>query len=272
MDTPLYSVCNFVCEVVDSRLSSEDAVLSVVIPAYNEQFRLSETLARLSELPDLDRVEVIVVCDGCTDQTEAIAMQWADRLRLRVISYPCNRGKGYAVRRGVLAASGNIIAYLDADGATRPAELLRLQMPILEGDADIVIGSRRAYGAQVRRQPFLRHWFGKMLSVLTRVVLGLPYADTQCGCKLFRRDVALELFEPLCCWGFAFDLEILSRAVACQAAVAEMGVVWNDQPGSKVHLFRDGLAMLKSLLLIRLVSVLRPQKAYLPARPVEARG
>ena len=210
MDTPLYSVCNFVCEVVDSRLSSEDAVLSVVIPAYNEQFRLSETLARLSELPDLDCVEVIVVCDGCTDQTEAIAMQWADRLRLRVISYQPQPGKGY----GVGGARPLVcIAYLMR--TVRPGRLnCLIANADSRGDADIVIGSRRAYGAQVRRQPFLRHWFGKMLSVLARVVLGLPYADTQ-WLSLFRRDVALELFEPLCCWGFAFDLEILST-VACR--------------------------------------------------------
>lgn len=234
-----------------NEIYSDLVFLSIIIPAYNEEARLPATLRRLEQIDSPHSIEIIVVCDGCTDNTSEIAHQWTERLPLKVIAYPENKGKGYAVQRGVLSASGQIIAFMDADGSTPPAELLRLASPIVSGNADIVVGSRRVEGAIVKRQPLGRHLLGKLFSVITRSVLSLPYRDTQCGFKLFRRRCGVELFTELCCKGFEFDLEILYRAHKKKIAIMEVGVPWEDRAGSKVAPIRDGLKMINAMLRIR---------------------
>lgn len=237
-------------------------VLSIVIPAYNEETRLPRTLGLLKRMHRPYAIEIIVVCDGCTDKTHQVAQQWTERLPLRVIAYPENRGKGYAVQRGVLSASGQVIAFMDADGSTPPSELLRLAAPIISGDADIVVGSRRADGAMVKRQPLGRHLLGKLFSVITRNILSLPYRDTQCGLKLFRRQWGMELFGEMRCEGFEFDLEILYRARKKKIPIVEMGVAWEDRAGSKVAPVRDGLKMLRAMFRIK--------GAYRSSRPARS--
>ena len=226
-------------------------LFSVVIPAYNEEVRLPRTLGLLEKVNNQCSMEVIVVCDGCTDKTSAVAREWQDKFSLRVITYSQNRGKGYAIQQGVAKASGAIIAFMDADGSTPPSELLRLASPIISADADIVIGSRRIEGALVKKQPLFRHLMGRLLSWITRNWFSLPYKDTQCGFKLFRRKCALALFEEMRCNGFEFDLEILYRAHQANMRISEIGVLWQDCSGSKVAPIRDGFKMLKAMLLIR---------------------
>lgn len=233
--------------------------LSVVIPAYNEEQRLPKVLDALSNVLCRCVAEVIVVCDGCTDKTAVVAAQWADRLQLRIINDLINRGKGYAVRQGVRAARGQIIAFMDADGSTPPFELLRLAAPILSGQVDIVIGSRRAAGRDVQRQPIVRHCLGALLSLTTRTVLNLPYLDTQCGFKLFRRDQAQKLFNRMLSDGFEFDLELLCLAEQMNMRTLEMGVFWRDCCGSKVSPIRDGLRMLATIRQMRSRHVIRPE-------------
>ena len=234
-----------------------NAQRSIIIPAYNEAGRLGSTLqkvaAYLARSPNAQgRSEVIVVCDGCDDNTEAIANGFMGRLPLLVVSYAENRGKGFAVRRGIAASSGRVVAFMDADGATPVEEFGRLAVPVLGGEADIVVGSRRAPGAVVAaRQPLHRQVLGRLFSWSARAVLGLRIQDTQCGFKVFDGDIARELFRRVSCDGFAFDLEVLAQAKECGLRVLERGVVWHEMPGSTVHPLRDGLRMLKALWQIR---------------------
>ena len=233
--------------------------LSVIIPAFNEEARLPATLKAFEELQQTTSVEIILVCDGCTDHTDAVAAEWKNRLPIHILTYPINRGKGYAVRQGVRQASGQIIAFVDADGATPPMELLRLSEPIASGSVDMVIGSRRAAGNRIKKQPLFRQILGKILSVTTQTLLDLPIQDTQCGFKLFRHKQAKMLFDRIHSDGFEFDLELLSLARQLNIPMLEMGIAWQDQPGSKVAPVRDGLRMLRTIYEIRQLH--RPQTA-----------
>lgn len=221
--------------------------LSVIIPAYDEQERLPATLAAFEPLLWQMPMEILVVCDGCTDNTEQAAAAFSDRLPIKVISYQPNRGKGYAVREGVRCATGRLISFYDADGATPAEELLRLANLLEVGGDDIVIGSRRAAGAQVKRQPLLRHLLGAFLSLFTRWMLRLPFKDTQCGCKVFRSQVAKRLFEQMRSKRFEFDIELLTRAHRQGLRIREVGIRWQDVPVSKVRLLRDGWQILKAV-------------------------
>lgn len=250
------------------RPDDAQAFLTVVIPAYNEESRLPATLAALQEIIAEMSLEIIVVCDGCTDGTIDILDSWMDRLPLRIISYPKNKGKGYAVGQGVLAAKGEIVAFMDADGSTPPRELLRLIKPIEDGEADMVIGSRRAEGAQVKKQPLARHLLGKLFSVITTSILSLPYRDTQCGFKLFDRTIAKMLFRKAVYDGFEFDLDILYMAHNNGLRVIEAGVEWNDCSGSKVNTIRDGLSMLGAVINIRLRHIFEPAATRIEAKPI----
>jgi len=246
--------------------------LSLVIPAYNEAQRLGPTLDQIEAHATGSGLcegpfEVIVVCDGCTDGTEAVARAYEGRLPLRVLSYRDNRGKGYAVRQGMLASMGALAVFMDADGSTPVAELPRLEAPIREGRADIVVASRRAAGARLTQpQPWHRRLLGRALSLHTRVVLGVSVLDTQCGFKLFRGDLARELFAALRCDGFAFDLELLWLAHRCRARVLEMGVEWGDVGGSSVAPLKDGLRMLYTTWRVRTWHGPLPPKTHRPGR------
>jgi dolichyl-phosphate beta-glucosyltransferase len=230
---------------------------SIIIPAYNEARRIATTLASISaylELPaaQSSEWEVIVVCDGCHDATEQEASAFAARLPLRVLSYPLNRGKGYAVRKGVSVSTGHLVAFMDADGSTPVCELDRLSRPIQQGQADIVVGSRRTPDARVRvGQSVLRRWLGRAFACHAQLVLGLGVHDTQCGFKVFRGSVARTLFAELRCDGFAFDLELLAFARGRNLRVLERGVQWRESPGSTVRPLRDGVQMLRAAWQIR---------------------
>lgn len=221
--------------------------LSVIIPAYNEQDRLPATLAAFEPLLWQMPMEIIVVCDGCTDNTAQLAAAFGGRLPVKVISYQPNRGKGYAVREGVRCATGRLISFYDADGATPAEELIRLANLLETGRDDIVIGSRRAAGAQVQRQPLLRHLLGTILLLFTRWILRLPFKDTQCGCKVFCGEVAKRLFEQMRSKRFEFDIELLTRAHRQGLRIREVGIRWQDVPVSKVRLVRDGWQILKAV-------------------------
>lgn len=247
--------------------------LSIVIPAFNEARRIGATLDTLVSRAaagafGASSYEVLVVCDGCRDATALVARSFADRLPLRVVAYPLNRGKGYAVRQGVLRSTGEVVAFMDADGATPVRELAGLAEPILRNRAHIVIGSRRAEGARlVVPQAFHRRLLGRAFALHTRWVLGLPTQDTQCGFKVFRGTVARSLFRAMQCDGFAFDLELLAMAKARGLRVLEMGVEWHERPGSTVHPLRDGMRMLYAAWHLR-----ARMRAWRPEGSPEAAG
>jgi dolichyl-phosphate beta-glucosyltransferase len=227
---------------------------SVVVPAFNEATRLP---------PYLDEVlgffegrgepyEVLVVDDGSTDATVDTVRALARRHpALRVLCLGANRGKGAAVRAGMLAARGDVRLFTDADGATPITELKRLEPALLAG-AEVVIGSRVLFdpGVSVRTRPH-RVAAGRVFNWLV-ARLGLRgVADSQCGFKIFTGAAAERLFGALRTEGFGFDVEILLRAQAAGDHVVEVAVNWADQPGSKVGVLRASPGMLLELLRAR---------------------
>jgi glycosyltransferase involved in cell wall biosynthesis len=172
------------------------------------------------------------------------------------------------VKTGILESRGGTVAFMDADGSTPVSELVRSMRPIQEGRADIVIGSRRAKGASIRvRQPLSRRLLGRAFGLCNRLFLGLPFLDTQCGFKVFRGDCGRELFREIATSGFAFDLEVLLAARAKGLRILEIGVAWNDTPGSTVSPVTDGLSMLRTAWQLRTRARHRGHGAPVSARP-----
>ena len=225
--------------------------LTVILPCYNEAQRLPETLqtllAHLSETPG--EVEVLVVDDGSTDATVMVADAVAavDR-RVRVLSYQPNRGKGFAVRTGMLAAEGELVIFTDADGSYGPRDLDRILGAL--GEAPVAIGSRasRASGAS---GPVARRAASRVFNLAIRRSLGLRFGDTQSGLKGFRRAAAQAIFRQARVDGFAFDVEVLWLAGQLGLEVAEVAVQAMERPGSKVQMLADALGMLGEVWAVR---------------------
>jgi glycosyltransferase involved in cell wall biosynthesis len=232
---------------------SREPDLSVVIPAYNEVARLEPSLHRVIDYcrTHCDDFEILVVDDGSTDGTADLVEQVAaGERRVRLIPLGENRGKGAAVRAGVLEARGREILFSDADLATPIEELDKLRHRLTNG-CDIAIGSRAAPGADIRvRQHPMRELMGRTFNVLVRLAALGGIRDTQCGFKLFRRDAARDLFARARLDGFAFDVEILWLARG-RYQVAEVPVVWSHVDDSKVSPGGDAARMFIDLLRIR---------------------
>ncbi len=232
----------------------ERIALSVVIPAYNEQERIEATIRRTLEYLAGRGFgfEVIVADDGSRDETalrvEALAR--GDR-RLSVIRLPQNRGKGAAVRTGVLASRGVRVLFMDADLATPIEELEKLD-PYLEQGYDVAIGSRGLTESDIRqRQPFPRELMGRTFNLIVRSLLLGGFRDTQCGFKLFTRAAAQELFGAQTLDGFAFDVEVLLLAKDRGYRIREVPVVWYHAPNSKVSPITDASRMFADLVRLR---------------------
>ncbi|SHE97248.1 Glycosyl transferase family 2 [Desulfofundulus australicus DSM 11792] len=221
-------------------------MLSVVIPAYNEETRLPGALGAVMEYLAGREHEIVVVDDGSSDRTAEIA----EKFGCRVVRHPRNLGKGAAVKTGVIASRGELVLVTDADLAAPVTELSKLK-DALERGADIAIGSRDVPGARVRRASLKRKLAGRLFNLLVRLLTELPHRDTQCGFKLFRGDSARLLFSLAECRGYCFDVEVLLLAREMGFKVEEVGVSWTDVPGSKVRLFKDGCRMFGELVQIR---------------------
>jgi glycosyltransferase involved in cell wall biosynthesis len=223
--------------------------LTLIFPCYNEAERLPQTLAVY--LGDLSRrpgeVEVLVVDDGSTDQTVGVAEAIAARDdRVRVIHGQPNHGKGFGVRTGVLEANGELILFTDADGSYGPGEVARVTAAL--ADAPVAIGSRPVGWAS---GPPARRLASRLFNHAIRALLGLPFRDTQCGLKGFRRQAALEVFGRSRLDGFAFDAEVLFLARRLGLRVDEVPVRAEERDGSKVQLVVDALDMLRDVLRVR---------------------
>lgn len=234
-------------------MSPEVLEVSVIVPAYNESARLVPTLERIAAYLDEHhpRYEVIVVDDGSTDDTVPLAEALADaHPRIRVIALGKNRGKGAAVRGGVLAAEGEQILFSDADLATPIEELAKLRSALADGN-DIAIASRAVAGAdiQVRQHP-ARELMGRTFNLMVRALMVGTIRDTQCGFKLFTRQAAHDLFARAHIEGFAFDVEILWMARG-RYRVAEVPVTWRHVDESKVSPGGDAARMFRDLVRIR---------------------
>jgi dolichyl-phosphate beta-glucosyltransferase len=226
--------------------------LSVVVPAYNEERRLGGSLEKIWHYLNsrFDEFELIIVDDGSDDRTAEIAASFArDHRDVRLISLHPNRGKGHAVRTGVLAARGALVLFSDADLATPIEDVERLLARVLVG-SDVAIASRAIAGAELAvRQPWYRELAGRCFNLLAqRVTPGIR--DTQCGLKLFRREAAGDIFSRATEDGFGFDAEALHIAMRRGYQIVEVPVRWVHQDGSKVRLLRDSVRMFLTLFRI----------------------
>ncbi|MDX1917887.1 MAG: glycosyltransferase family 2 protein [Candidatus Caenarcaniphilales bacterium] len=225
--------------------------LSLIIPAYNESARLPSTLKRF--VPYLETLgllyEVIVIDDGSQDRTKE-AIEAINLSNLKIITLKTNRGKGAALRIGVENSRGELVLISDADGSTPIEEFDRLKSE-LGIKHPIVIGTRNDLSMIKTHQSPLRSFIGRIFNELVKTITGLPYTDTQCGFKLFKGEVARELFPLLKVTGFAFDVEVLYLAVKRGYGIAEVAVIWENDPRSKVQVWRDPFIMFLEILRIR---------------------
>jgi dolichyl-phosphate beta-glucosyltransferase len=228
--------------------------ISVVIPAYNEEARLAPTLIETLQYFDAGNVsaEIIVVDDGSQDGTSALVLQLAsDHDEVRLIRLAANRGKGHAVRSGVVNARGQYVLFADADGSTPIAEIERLRSAIDRGAA-IAIGSRAVASAEVQvRARWYRRVIGRIFHSLVSVLTVRGIKDTQCGFKMLRAEIAHDLFSRMRMDGFSFDVELLMMANRRGYSVTELPVNWTHRPGSRVSLILDSLRMARDLFIIR---------------------
>jgi dolichyl-phosphate beta-glucosyltransferase len=236
--------------------------LSVVIPVYNEEGRIGASLERvwnyLRGSSGSGGFEIIVVDDGSRDCTGTVVEQFMSRApEVRLIRLPMNRGKGAAVRAGMMAAAGEAVLFSDADLST-PIELVEDALKLFREGCDVVIGSRALAESRILvRQSPLRQSLGRLFNRLIRSWLRVPFRDTQCGFKLFRREAALAVFRRARIDGFAFDVEVILLARRLGYLVREMPVRWINDPDSRVTLMRHPAQMLVDLWRIRRASHLR---------------
>jgi glycosyltransferase involved in cell wall biosynthesis len=232
--------------------------VSIVVPAYNEAARIErslEAIAAYARRTTSLAFELIVVDDGSADDTAAVAerhlphMSWMDT---RVIRYAPNRGKGYAVRQGLLAARAPIALFTDADLSTPIEEMPKLVNALARGDADLAFGSRALDRSLIGvHQPWRRELGGRAFNAVLRLATGLPFWDTQCGFKAFRMSVCRPLIDAATIDGFGFDIELLYEAHRADLRLREIPVRWDHRDGSKVHFLRDGTRMLRDILTVR---------------------
>nr|WP_245536347.1 dolichyl-phosphate beta-glucosyltransferase [Terriglobus saanensis] len=227
---------------------------SIVIPAYNEGARIGKTLEHVLKCVHGKgwNAEVLVVNDGSRDDTALIVQGFAasDPI-LRLIENLGNRGKGYSIRNGILNASGDIVMFTDAD-LSSPMEEAELLFATINEGADIAIGSRWLdRKRQTLHQPLYRQFFGRCFNAITRLIVGLPFADTQCGFKAFKRKVAQTIFQLQCIERWGFDPEILFIAIKRGYSIREVPVTWGHDERSRISYLKDGIKMLEDIAFIR---------------------
>ncbi len=227
--------------------------LTIIIPSFNEEMRLPASLESIAAYIRNKRpnTEVLVVDDGSTDRTVAVAESWRDRIpQLRVLSNGTNRGKGFSVRHGSLEAQGEIILFTDAD----------LSSPIEEGEKllaalqsyDVAIGSRAIDRSLIEvHESLFREFAGIVFNRIVRLILRLPIVDTQCGFKAFRRERCRVIFEQQTIERFGFDPELLYLARHHGLSIEEVPVRWAHSPATKVSMMRDSVQMFLDVFVIR---------------------
>jgi glycosyltransferase involved in cell wall biosynthesis len=226
--------------------------VSVVIPAYNEESRLAQTIAELTRYLSTTNWswEVRVVDDGSRDGTCRVAEEWAGRTPNVVLQREPHRGKGGAVKAGLLAASAPYRFICDADLAMPVTELPRFLPPALAA-FDVAIGSREGHGARRVGEPLIRHVAGRVFNYAVQRLTVPGIEDTQCGFKMFTAEAAEAIFPLVTVDGWAFDIEVLCIARARGLRIVEVPIEWHYGRRSQLNLLRDGAAMFSELLRIR---------------------
>ncbi len=228
--------------------------LSIVIPVYNEAQRISPTLDKLIAYLSGQTWsrEIVLVDDGSSDGGIALAQRKLDGLEdCRIISYGTNRGKGYALKQGMVASRGRFVLFTDADLSTPIDELDKI-LPWFDQGFDIVQGSRKMPGAAVERhQPWLRENMGKVFTALSNLIARVDVRDVTCGFKCYRGEVAHDLYARQKLFDWSFDAEIIYIARRSHYKLKEVPVRWYDERGTKVHLIKDSVRSFLGLLTIR---------------------
>lgn len=229
--------------------------LSVIIPAYNEAERLPATIDEAySWLTETfgDSFEMIIVDDGSSDETvKGVQAMMSERPHLSVLEQPENRGKGAAVKRGMLEATGAIRLFMDADHSTHVREVEKV-LAAIDGGAEVVIASRQHPESDISvHQSWLREHMGQGFNFIMRSIVGLEMQDTQCGFKAFTAESAEAIFSRQKLEGFSFDVEILFLASKLSYKLAEIPVEWINEPNSRVRMIADPVLMFADVLRIR---------------------
>jgi len=229
--------------------------LSIVIPAYNESRRLPATLASIAEYLDVSelKAEVIVVDDGSTDGTaEAAKSVPGAGMPPKIIGFEGNRGKGAAVKEGLLAATGDYILFMDADNSTHITEVEKLLKVAIGDKVPVVIGSRYLESDSIKiKQPWYRVAVSRMGNRLIRYTILPGVIDTQCGFKLFKRQAAHDIAPLLTRDRFSFDMELLVIAKQLGYDIREVPVNWYDTPGTRLRPVKSSLRTLRDLAMIK---------------------
>ncbi len=240
-----------------SSSEAEELQLSIVIPAYNEARKIGADIHAAAEFLRRRGIagEIIVVDSGSSDDTASIARGLSPQFpELHVLSYMPNRGKGHAVKHGMLQAKGRNILFADAglcvpyDVATIPLVMLDLNM------CDLAHGSRRMRGQILRVQPLYRRIGSRVFKFVVHAFMGVPlyFSDTQCGFKAYRRDVAYALYSEMFTDGFTFDVELILRALRKGYRILEFPVIWTNDPDTRLRPVRASLRIVRELAAIRL--------------------
>ncbi|MBX7143320.1 MAG: glycosyltransferase family 2 protein [Oligoflexia bacterium] len=240
---------------LDQQTPSDRAVdLSVVVPAFNEEWRLPPTLIDMVDYLDTRGIsyEIIVVDDGSNDMTIDVVKKF-ERIRpqISLIRVPRNYGKGHAVRLGMLTAHGKAVLFADADGSTPFREVERLEAELSKG-AEVVIGSRALASTDTKViTRWYRKFLGRAFNFCVNMLVLPSVADTQCGFKLFTGPAARFLFERQQSDGFSFDVEVLYIARKARMKIVEVPINWKNVPGSKVNLILDALRMFRDIMVFK---------------------
>lgn len=243
--------------------------ISIVIPCYNEEQRIISSIATIVSFMNSfnPSYEIVVVDDGSKDSSVALIKNYiSTRDNIYLIENP-HKGKGFAVRTGVLMTEGKYVLMSDADLATPIDEIKRLLVWVENNNYDIAIASREGLGATRSDEPFIRHLMGRVFNLLIKIIVGLYYNDTQCGFKLFKGDEVRDIFDRLILFGesakivkypkvTAFDVEVLVIAKNDGLKVKEVPVAWTYVPTKRVSAIRDSLLMLNEILKIRVNDLL----------------
>ncbi|HUR96776.1 MAG TPA: dolichyl-phosphate beta-glucosyltransferase [Pyrinomonadaceae bacterium] len=231
--------------------------ISIIIPAFEEEARVGDSIARiLSYIADASvQAELIVVDDGSNDRTALVAeraFERAGNIATKVIRYEQNRGKGFAVKTGLLAASAGIALFSDADLSTPIEELPKLVEPIRRGEYDLTFGSRALDRSLIgTHQPWRREQGGKVFNLVVRTLTQMPFWDTQCGFKAFNMTKFRPMLDLMQIERFGFDVEFLYVAHLRGLRLKEIPVRWNNDERSKVSVVRDSARMFKEVTEIR---------------------
>lgn len=227
-------------------------LVSIVIPAFNEEKYIKQTVDELRSFFSGPNYEFIISVDGSTDKTYDVVRR-ISKIDKRVKSINTNErlGKGGGLKKGFYASKGDVVVFADADQSSSPSEIARL-IDLLK-DFDIVIGSRAIDRTKVlKRQSLIRDYMGRIFNSLLQIILGIKIKDTQCGYKAFKRGALTELIPKVKSNGWEFDAELLFRALKNNFKIYECAIQWRNRGESKLSIFPDSLEMLVGLIKIRL--------------------